>query len=329
MSVTIKDISWETGVSIATVSKVLNGDYSRVSEETRKRILHVAAELDYRPNLLARNLARSKNTLIGLIVPDIANPYYAEMCRGISDEAMRSGYVAMIANTDSDSSRALGGIRTMAEYIVGGVLLIGDALHVDDNVRLLQRYRVPYLCVDNYKQGMQYCVYGNDRAGSLTAVRHLIGRGHTRIAFLSGAAPGEADERLRGYEEALREHRLAVDPSLIVCGRYTLDSGYRGTQSLLDQRVPFTAIACGNDLIAFGALKAIHEHGLRVPQDLSLVGFDDMYLSGCMAPGLTTMRQPAYEMGACAMRMLACRINKTPMETTTRSFEPILVERDT
>lgn len=329
MSVTIKDISSKSSVSIATVSKVLNGDYSKVSDETRDRILKVAEEMDYRPNLMARSLVRKKSTLIGLIVPDISNPYYAEMCRGIADESLRSGYISLIANTDLIPDRELNSIQTMAEYNVGGVVFIGDAMHVDENLNLLQRYRVPYMSVDNYKPGMEYCVYVDNFTGSYRAVEHLIRRGHTQIAYISGCSPSYENARILGFRSAMHDNKLPIDTYLVEYGSYTLESGYRNTLHLLNRGIPFTAIACDNDLIALGAFKAIREQRLRVPQDISLVGFDDVYLSNVIEPRMTTVRQPAYEIGACAMQMLLNRIEKRPMESTVRCFSPMLIERDT
>ena len=331
MAATIKDISQKAQVSIATVSKVLNGDYNKVSTETKERILKVADELDYRPNLLARNLVRKKSTIIGLIVPDISNPFFAEMCRGTTDEALRFSYTPMIANSDRMASREISSIQTMAEYNVGGIVLTSEASHVEESLSLLKRYRIPYVFTGHYKEGMQYCVYVDDYSGSYRITEHMIRRGHKQIAYISGsnAENGQADKRLLGFRAAMQDHGLHVDPFLIEYGSYTLDSGYSKTMHLLSRGIPFTAIACGNDLIALGAFKAIRERKLRVPQDISLAGYDDVYLSTLVEPRMTTIRQPAYEIGVCAMQMLLARIEKQPLETNVRRFDPLLIERDT
>lgn len=334
VGVTIKDISKRAEVSIATVSKVINGNYSKVSDETRIRILQIADELHYRPNMLARGLVSQKFNLIGLIIPDISNPYYAEMARGITDEALRFGYNAIINNTDAQHAREIHCIQTMAEYNVGGIVLTGNAQHVDENVALLQRYRVPYIGVENYKPGsLDYCVYVDNYTGSYKVVSLLLDYGHRHIAYITGYSTLEdpADERLRGYKQALTDRGVRVDPSLIKYGGYNLDTGYKQTQQLLSRGIPFTAIACGNDLIALGALKAIREFRLSVPGDISLVGFDDVFLSTTMEPRLTTVKQPAYEMGTYAIRMLVDRIEKHafPESEKVKCFEPLLVSRDT
>jgi LacI family transcriptional regulator len=331
MAVTIKDISKQAAVSIATVSKVLNGDYSKVSVETRDRILKVADELNYRPNLLARGLVSQQFHMIGLIIPDISNPYYADMARGMTDEALRFGYNAMISNTDQMHSREMSAIQSMAEYNVSGLILAGGTNTTPESQDLLKRYRVPFVAVENYTKGMEYCVYVDNYTGSYKAVTHLISRGHKQIAYITGFGSLHApeDERLQGYEQAMADNNLPVNPYLLECGSYTLETGYRKTLQLLGRGIPFTAIACGNDLIALGAFRAIREHKLKVPQDISLVGFDDVYLSSTMEPRLTTVKQPAYEIGVYAIKMLLDRIEKRTAAVKLKCFEPSLVERDT
>lgn len=330
MAVTIKDISKLAEVSIATVSKVLNGDYSKVSEETKDRVLRVADELNYRPNMLARGLVSQKFNMIGLIIPDISNPYYADMARGMSDEALRFGYNAMISNTDEVHTREVSCIQSMAEYSVAGVVLVGNVKTARENTDLLRRFRIPYVGVENYFEGMEYCVYVDNFTGSYKAVSHLIKRGHTQIAYISGlGTSANKDERLRGFQEAMADNNLEVSPYLVEYGGFNFESGYKKTSQLLGRGIPFTAIACGNDLIALGAFRAIREHRKRIPEDISLVGFDDVYLSTTMEPRLTTVKQPAYEIGVYAIKMLLDRIEKRPPTEKIKCFEPFLVERDT
>jgi LacI family transcriptional regulator len=208
--VTIKDISRRAEVSIATVSKVLNHDYSRMSDETRERVLRIAGEMNYRPNMLARGLVSHKFKLLGLIIPDISNPYYGEMARGMTDEAQALDYNAMISNTDNQSARGISSIQTMAEYNVSGVALTGAIGIAEENLALVRHYRIPHVIVENHAPGLDYCVYVNNYSGSYKAAQLLIEYGHREIAYITGHAelhlPG--DERLRGFVQAMADAHL-------------------------------------------------------------------------------------------------------------------------
>ncbi len=331
MAATIKDISKASSVSIATVSKVLNGDYSKVSEETKKRVLNAASELRYRPNLMARSLVSRKSSLLGLVIPDMANPYYADMCRGMADEAQRHKQTTLIANTDRQQHSELAAIKTMIEYSVAGVVLVGIFKNVRDHVMMLDHYGLPYVLVEYYEPGMEYCVYVDDYTGSFEAVTHLIEQRHRTIGYISGFPEKghPRDYRLSGYKKALKEAGLPYDPFLVENGLFNMETGYAKAATLLQRSKDITAIACGNDLIALGAFRALREYGHRVPEDISLVGFDDVYLSTTMEPRLTTVRQPAYELGIAAVKMLAQRVAGEDMKEKNVCFKPTLIKRDT
>ncbi|MHC1785729.1 MAG: LacI family DNA-binding transcriptional regulator [Christensenellales bacterium] len=331
MAATIKDISKASNVSIATVSKVLNGDFSKVSQETKVRVLEEASRLRYRPNLLARSLVSKKSSLLGLVIPDIANPYYADMCRGMSDEALRSKQTSLIANTDRQQTSELAAIKTMIEYSVAGIVLVGIFKNVQDYITLLSHYRVPYVLVDYYAPGMEYCVYVDDFSGSFEAVSYLIEQQHRTIGYISGFSEKghPRDYRLAGYKQALEKAGLVYDPFLVENGLFNMETGYNKAATLLQRSKDITAIACGNDLIALGAFRALREYGYRIPGDISLVGFDDVYLSTTMEPRLTTVRQPAYELGIAAVKMLGQRIAGEEMPEKNVCFKPTLIKRDT
>ena len=331
VAATIKDISQEAKVSIATVSKVLNGDYSKVSEETKLRVLSVAKRLHYRPNLLARSLVNRKSTLLGLVVPDIANPYYADMCRGISDKAQQHKLSTLISNTDRQPQSEHSAVRTMVEYNVAGVVLIGMYKNVSDHLDTLKHYNIPYVVVDYHEPGMDFTVYVDDYSGSHEAVSYLVEKNHRVIGYISGF-PEQGhprDYRLQGYQQALKDAGLPLDPFLIENGRFNIETGYQKAITLLQRNQDITAIACGNDLIALGAFQALREYGRRIPEDISLVGFDDVYLSTTMEPRLTTVRQPAYELGIAAGKMLAQQIRGENLEEKNICFKPTLIKRDT
>ncbi|NLB90039.1 MAG: LacI family transcriptional regulator [Clostridiales bacterium] len=331
MAATIKDISAKANVSIATVSKVLNGDYSKVSVKTKERILKIADELDYRPNMLARGLASQKFSMVGVIIPDISNPYYGEMVRGMIDEATLYDFRVMISNTDNLHQRQLSAIQTMAEYNAAGIVLVGGGENIDSILEMIKRIRIPYVLTEIHGNNIDYSVYVDDFGGSYNATTHFIASGHKNIAYISGfPSPNHPnDQRGLGYTAALEKHQIAVSPFLFESGSFTFEAGYKATIRLLNRNMPFTAILCGNDLIAMGALKAIKEHHLKVPDDISLIGFDDVYLSTIVEPNLTSVHQPAYEIGMSSIQMLMSRIEKKPLKEKSKCFKPILIQRDT
>lgn len=331
MTPTIKDISKEAKVSISTVSKVLNGDYSKVSESTKERVLKVARDLHYRPNLLARSLVSRKSHMLGLVIPDIANPYYADMCRGMADEAKRHGYATMISNTDRQASSEKAAIQTMLEYNVAGVVLVGIFRKVHDYIETLRQHRMPYVLVEYYEPDMLNCVYTDDYQGSYHAVEYLIQRGHRTIGYISGFPEPEHpnDHRLRGYRDAMQAAGLRYDPYLVENGLFNIETGYNKATTLIQRNKGISALACGNDMIALGAFRALREYGMRIPQDVSLLGFDDVYLSTTMEPRLTTVRQPAYELGIASVSMILQEMESKGEGVSSICFTPSLIERDT
>lgn len=331
MTPTIKDISKEARVSISTVSKVLNGDYSKVSESTKERVLKVAKDLHYRPNLLARSLVSRKSHVLGLVIPDIANPYYADMCRGMADEAKRHGYATMITNTDRQAGNEKTAIQTMLEYNVAGVVLVGIFRNVHDHINTLRQYRMPYVLVEYYEPDMLNCVYIDDYQGSYHAVEYLIRHGHRTIGYISGFPEPDhpSDHRLHGYRDAMKAAGLHYDSYLVENGLFNIETGYNKATTLIQRNKEITALACGNDMIALGAFRALREYGMRIPQDVSLLGFDDVYLSTTMEPRLTTVRQPAYELGIASVSMILQEMTSREEGVPSVCFTPNLIERDT
>ena len=199
------------------------------------------------------------------------------------------------------------------------------------HIELLDHYKVPYVLVDYHEPGMDYCVYVDDYTGSNEAVSSLVAQGHRHIAYISGfPEPGHPrDFRLAGYRQALEDAGLPYDSALVACGRFDLATGAHMAPELLQRRPDLTAIACGNDLIALGAFRALREAGYRIPEDISLIGFDDVYLSTAMEPRLSTVRQPAYELGIAAVNMLGQRVRGEDMIQKTICFRPTLILRDT
>lgn len=324
---TIKDISRIAGVSTATVSKVLNGDYSKVGDLTRQRILDIAKELSYRPNRLARGLVNSKTNIIGLIVPDIANPYFADLARGVEDYARSLGYKMILSNSDESGEKEREYLEVLLEYSVDGIIITGNNTSEEN----LADYRknTPMVAIDRYL-GDDVCTVSIDNfGGSYIATEYLIRNGHRQIAYIGGGVIDThvPKNRLNGYLKALRDNDIPIDLTLIEGGSYQYDTGFQCVNHLLDQGRSFTGITCGNDLIAFGALRALRKRGLKVPDDISLVGYDDIYLTELIDPPLTTIKQPTYELGKTAMDFLSKLMRKETITEKIHNFTPQLVMR--
>lgn len=326
---TIREIATAANVSTTTVSKVLNGDYSKVSADTKDRVLAIAHEKHYFPNRMARGLAQRKSHMIGLLLPSIANPFYAEMARGITNFCEPAGYVTVMFSTDERQDRELSYIETLAGYHADGVMLVGSERTVVSNVKLLTQYGIRYVVVDSHAASSEYCVTVNDYSGVYRMTEHLLGVGHRRIAFISGQGyeSDEQNPRLRGYRDALNAAGTPPNPLLTEIGSYTVQSGYEKTQLLLSRGLSITAILCGNDLIAVGAYQALRQRGLKVPRDISVVGYDDIFVSSILDPPLTTVKSPVYDMGVAAASMLFKRMQGKLDKPCTQTFEPTLVFR--
>jgi len=311
---TIEDIAREAGVSKATVSLALNGKPG-VSPETRRRILEIARRLNYRPNAAAKGLALQRTETIGVIVPDIGSPFYAELIRGVEEEASRAGYYLMLLTTAGKPSREEMYFRLLGEQRVDGIIVLtprGD----EALLRRIQRKGFPLVVVDRDIQSADDVVevVVDNFHGALEAMEHLLGLGYRRIGFINGV-PGlqASQDRLRAYQVALQEHGIALDPELIVVGNFQDSGGYQAMQRLLSLEPRVEAVFAASDMMAFGAIRAIRERGLEVPRDIAVVGFDDVPLASYFDPPLTTVRQPMAKMGAMAFRLLAQLIRGEPV----------------
>lgn len=305
-AVNIRDVAAAAGVSAATVSRVLNPDAAAypVRPETRERVLEAIERLRYRPNDLARALLHRRTNVAGLIVPDISNPYYPEVARGIEDAASEAGWRVVLCNTDRDIEKTTTYLDTLIKTRADGIIVVGgstgEALApnifepYDTRIVLVGRHELPYpsVQIDNV-----------EAAGAATA--HVLRLGHRRVAFLGGPhASRTVQDRLAGYRQALEGAGVAFAERLVREGDFQEASGYAAAGDLLSLSSPPTAIVAANDRMAFGAHAAAVDHGLRVPEDLSLVGFDDVSLASYLRPALTTVAIPSYEIGKRAMEIL-------------------------
>jgi len=303
--VTIADIAKAAGVSRATVSLALN-DKPGVAPETRKRIKEIAKKLNYKPNAFAKGLVLQRTETLGVIVPDISSPFYAELVRGVEQEASARGYHLILCTTAGKLSKEELYLRLLEERRIDGMILMtprGD----EEFISQIQKRGFPLVVVDRDIQAADEVVevIVDNLHGALTATEHLIKLGYRRIGFINGIPELQASrDRLRGYQLALHEHKLPFRDEWICSGDFLEDGGYRCMRRLLSIKPPLEAVFIASDLMAIGALKAIKEVGKRVPDDIAIVGFDDISLAAHLDPPLTTVRQPMAEMGALACRLL-------------------------
>ncbi len=307
---TVHDVARRAGVSTSTVSHVVNRTRF-VSDELRARVESAMRELDFTPNAAARMLTLKRSHTIGLIVSDIRNPFFASVARGVEDVAQEQGYTLVLCNSDETAWRERACLNALETRAVDGVLLASAGV-ADEHLSRLVQAGYPIVLVDRDlpELGAPAVLLDNEGA-AYSAVWHLITRGHRRIAMLSGrAAISTTTERVAGYRRALREAGVDMDDRLIVSGESTSEGGVIAANAVLDLDVPPSAIFSGNNLMSIGALQAIGNRGLLVPEDVALVGFDDFPFpwSDAFRPHLTTVAQPTYELGRRAAELLVQRL---------------------
>lgn len=300
--VTIRDIAAEVGVSTATVSRALN-DASRVGSETRRKVILAADRLNYHPNETARNLAGGRTSSLAVVMPDITNPFFPELVAGVQEVADQHEHMLCLAQTYDDPEAAVNVLSHLRRRRVSGFVVIGSILN-SEAARIITD--IPHVIVDRASSHTDaVLVQSDNRAGGRLAGGHLISLGHERIALLSGPRGVQtSDERTTGFHDALRQADLEPNLDLEARGDFLEDSGYRAILALRARRRTFTAVFAESDLMAIGALRALDEIGIRVPEDVSVVGFDDIHLAGYIRPGLTTIRQDIAEIGRHATRLL-------------------------
>jgi LacI family transcriptional regulator len=322
----IIDVALKAKVSIATVSRVVNNSSHKVNSTTRKNVLKVIRELDYRPNALAKGLLMKKTMTIGIIIPDVSNPYYAEIVRGIQDMADRFGYAIILLNTDRNQDRIIKHIYFLREKSADRIIFSGGIIHGEKVLSSLKELRQRVVVIGRHKVDFPAVVIDN-MGGATKATQHLIGLNHKRIGFIGGPDKStSASDRLSGYKNALIQSSCPIDKNLIKKGDLTPRSGYLFAKELI-QKEQFTAFFAANDQMAFGAIRAAKEFGLKVPNDLSVVGFDNIPFSSYFDPSLTTVEFPMYHIGAAAMEMLVNVISGENSEKL-RWFDTKLLIRD-
>jgi len=327
MNVTIKDIAREAQVSYATVSRALNNKYG-VNPDTRSRILRIAGELNYSPNAIARGLVSSRSFTLGLILPDLTNPYFPAVAAGIESCAQEKGYSVFLCNTNWDRRRETNYIRLLSERRVDGIIIAPAGTSIDEEVSDL----LPMVFVSNApKESPRSSVVIDNIRGGYLAAKHLIECGYVSIGFIGVSEHEMVDnDRLEGYRRAFRRYGKEIDPRYIRFGDFRQQTGYNLISEMIRTGEYPDAIFAENDVLAIGILHGIKDSGLRVPEDIALIGFDDIAFSAYQEIQLSTINQPKEEMGRTAAEILIEQIEENTGDIPPRKviLEPELVTRN-
>lgn len=327
---TIVEVAKRARVSIATVSNVIRGT-KRVTPAVQQRVQNAIKELNYYPNEIARSLKVKQTRMLGMVLPDITNPFFPEIIRGAEDTAFERGYFLVTANTDEQIGRERRIVAALRSYRVDGILLASAPGNDTSHIQSMIDSGVSVVCLDRPIFGVKTdAVLLDNVLGGRECVRHLIQVGHRRIAIITGPLQAQnARERLQGYEEAFHEADIKVDRKLILEGDFRSQSGYRLARQLLERGGSATAIFVCNGVMALGALKAFEELGIECPRDMALATFDDLAVDHSFHPHLTAVVQPSYDMGARAATILMDRIeSKLKGEPLAVRIVPTLIVRE-
>lgn len=334
MKITIKEVAKEAGVSIATVSMILNNKDKNITEATRAKVLEAVKKYNYIPNAMAGSLVTQRTHIVGLILPDITNPFFPGIARGAEDKANESGYSLIFCNTDDKLEVEEKYVESLTKKMADGIIIA----HSSNSVKMseiLERCKVPIILIDRdfNSDSILGKVLVDNLEGSYNAVMYMLNKGYKKIAYLSGSLKTRtAQDRLTGYKNALSDSGFKYDENLVKFGEYRIEWGRRGVNELLSGNENFDAIFCGNDLIAIGAMKELREKGFSIPGDAGVMGFDDIYMASLLEPSLTTVRQPNYSMGYKAMELLLENLtgrgkNDCQKEIKTITLKTEIIER--
>ena len=307
--VTIDDVARLAGVSHQTVSRVINNK-PYVSPDTRQRVQRIITETGYRPSPIARSLVTARTATIGLVVPDISNPYFSAIARGVEQVAYAHNYSVLLCNTGEDASRELEVLRTLDERYVDGVITCGLRQEDTSLQQALAHFRATVMVNRRFANNAVPAIVVDDVLGGYLATKHLLSLGHTNIGYIAGPTNSYSGvRRLQGYEEALVEAGINRKPGWSQHCLPTVVGGETATRTLLANNPELSALFCYNDLVAVGVLRDCTAQGRRVPEDIAIVGYDDIMLATLVSPPLTTCHVPRVEIGSRAVSMLLSYIN--------------------
>jgi len=329
MATSIKDVAREAGVSIATVSRVLN-DIDVVNEETKKKVVDAIKKLGYRPNIVARSLKTQRTKTIGILVPDISSQFYPEIVRGAEDVSNIYDYNVILCNSDFDGEKEKEYLRALKEKMVDGVLYMSSSLQ-DDILELINELDLKTVLVETKdKEGTLPSVIIDNVKAAYDATKYLLDKGLKNIGYIGmkKEALNAWAIRYNGYEDALKEAGVEVDSELTYFKSLKASTGYEGVKEILASGKKLEGLICGSDEVAMGAINALRDSGIKVPEDVKVIGFNNISAAELFYPKITTVAQPMYDMGSVAMRMLIKIINQKPIDQAHYVLEHDLIERD-
>jgi LacI family transcriptional regulator len=330
MSIRLKDIAEATGFSINTVSRVLRSD-SRISEDTSRIIKEKAQDMGYIPNTLAASMRSNQSKMIGVVSADSANPFFSEVVRGIEEAAAKAGYHILLASTEESLKKEKDLIQMFLTRKVDGII----AMPVYDNspahLEIYQDLKIPFIFPGRRLEGLaDHSILHEDIDGQSQVIEYLISNGHRKILYITGPKKvSNTADRLLGVHRAYEKAGLIVDQDYIVEASGHIEDGYYLTNQALNRGLGFTAVACFNDMLAMGVLKSLYENNLKVPHDIEVFGFDNLYMSQFMQPSLSTVDVPKFRLGYVAMETLLAHIQDPEMAYASGKFPTRLVYRET
>lgn len=334
MRTTIKDIADYTGFSVTTISLVLNHKPNKIPQSTKDIIFQAAEKLNYRPNQLAVGLVKKRTKTIGLIISDVSNIFFAALAKGVEDACREKGWNLILCNTGDQHERDLSYIQVLADKGVDGVLFCmardSNKKKTEESIKLLKRLRLPFVMIDRYLEEADCSsVIVNHNQGGYNATKYLIEQGHRKIACVTGPLDLEdSKERLEGYKRALKEAGIAYNSRLVYEGDYTYKSGEEAAKVLVKKGKDISAIFAFNDMSAYGVYSALKKKHIHVPEQISLIGYDDIFFSEILDIPLTTMRQPVYDMGAEGVQLLLDIVEEKGTARKCIIFQTELVIRE-
>ncbi|WP_300348043.1 LacI family DNA-binding transcriptional regulator [Clostridium sp.] len=327
---TLLDIAKAVNVSKTTVSMVLNNKKINVSKETREKIFKAAKDMNYIPNIVARSLSTRKSYTIGMIIPDIQNPFFSEMAKAIEIEGEKQGYSMILCNTFNDEKKEEEYLRLLISKLVDGVIIAACGNN-DKWIDILKSNKVPFVILDRMTSDEKDIngVFCNNKKGIELGVEYLVNKGKKNIAFVTGKTNIEvANLRLESFKN-ISEKLGVFNKELIEDADFSMESGIKATENLLKKNKEVDAIFYSSDVMAIGGMKYLIRNGYKIPEDISILGYDNINISSYMEPELTTIAQPIYKIGEDSCKLLIDLINKKNSESKIINLEPSLIERGT